>query len=129
MFVVSFVFALVVSILCASIVLPLAGSRGGAEHPGLTFLELLILLLATWAGGLWILPLGPRVWGVSWAGFVAAGLFVALLVASARGRQDPRAGSTAAIPDTRASLVGPTMLLLVLLLVIAIATGYSRLLR
>lgn len=49
-----------------------------AELIGLFFL----IFLATWAGGLWIEPAGPAMWGVSLAVFVIVGSLVALIVAA-----------------------------------------------
>jgi hypothetical protein len=40
----------------------------------------LFLLAATWAGGIWLSPFGPSVWGVRWLQFLAAGLFVLALM-------------------------------------------------
>lgn len=42
----------------------------------------IILLLATWAGGLWFAPVGPLLWGANWIGFLFAGLAFALLLAA-----------------------------------------------
>ena len=50
------------------------------------FAELLgfffIVFLATWAGGLWIEPVGPAMWGVSLTVFVMVGTIVALIMAA-----------------------------------------------
>lgn len=55
---------------------------------------LLFVLLATWAGGIWLRPFGP-VWGdIRWLQFLIAGLVVLLLFAlfapfkKPRGRRD-----------------------------------------
>ncbi|MBK8905237.1 MAG: hypothetical protein IPM53_28910 [Anaerolineaceae bacterium] len=40
----------------------------------------LLLFLATWAGGVWLTPLGPPVFGISWLSFVLAGVFFTLLI-------------------------------------------------
>jgi len=41
----------------------------------------LLLFFATWAGGMWMLPVGPPLWGVSWMSFVVVGVVVALIIA------------------------------------------------
>lgn len=51
---------------------------GYADLIGLFFL----IFLATWAGGLWIEPAGPAMWGVSLTVFIVVGGLVALLVAA-----------------------------------------------
>jgi len=40
----------------------------------------LLLFFATWAGGMWMLPVGPPLWGVSWMSFVVVGVVVALII-------------------------------------------------
>jgi hypothetical protein len=40
----------------------------------------IILFLATWAVGLWIVPVGPKVLGVPWVSYLIAGLLLALLL-------------------------------------------------
>ncbi|HEX3593695.1 MAG TPA: hypothetical protein VHU80_01300 [Polyangiaceae bacterium] len=130
MFVVEFVFAFVISILCAAMLLPVAGRTDWrARHPGIeplgVFALLLILFLATWAGGIWLAPVGPRLWGVAWGSFVVVGIFVALLIGAvsnveAKASNVPY-GSHPRGPDT--SMLS---LALLLLLILAIVAGYAR---
>lgn len=42
----------------------------------------LLLLSATWAGGIWITPFGPTIWGSYWLPFIVVGVLVALLLAA-----------------------------------------------
>jgi hypothetical protein len=79
-----FLFALVVAILAGSM---LAGALGWKRRifggSGRTILFLFIMfLLAIWAGGIWIAPFGPLLWGAYWAPFLAAALFVTLVLAA-----------------------------------------------
>ncbi len=54
----------------------------------------LIIFLITWAGGLWLKPFGPALWGIYWLPFLLTGLvvFLTLLIFSPprplRGRQE-----------------------------------------
>ena len=41
-----------------------------------------VVFLATWAGGLWIQPVGPVMWGVSLTAFIMVGTIVALIMAA-----------------------------------------------
>lgn len=41
-----------------------------------------VLFFATWAGGLWLFPFGPAMFGVTWMPFLLFSLFVALLLAA-----------------------------------------------
>jgi hypothetical protein len=40
-----------------------------------------VIFLGTWAGGVWITPIGPSLWGIKWLPFFLAGLLLALLLA------------------------------------------------
>jgi hypothetical protein len=42
----------------------------------------LLLLLLTWAGGLWLAPIGPPVWGSPWLSFLLVGFLLVLLFAA-----------------------------------------------
>lgn len=42
----------------------------------------LVLLLVVWAASLWIRPIGPVYWGVSWVPLIFIGLIFALLLAA-----------------------------------------------
>ena len=43
---------------------------------------LLIVVLVTWAGGIWIGPFGPTVFDVAWLPFLIVGIFITLLLAA-----------------------------------------------
>jgi hypothetical protein len=130
MLLVEFVFALTASTLCAALLLPIAGrlrSRHGEElPPTVLFFLLLVILLGTWAGGIWLVPIGPRLWGASWLGFLIVGLLVSLLVATAV--VPPSAAR--ALPSSRRAPPLPAMsvfaLVLILLLMLAVVIGYAR---
>ena len=42
----------------------------------------LIVFLSSWAGGIWLTPIGPVSWGVYWLPFLLVGVMVALLLAA-----------------------------------------------
>ncbi len=48
-----------------------------------------VVMLATWAGGIWITPVGPKIYGVPWVPFVIVGVIFALLLAIARAEVPP----------------------------------------
>jgi hypothetical protein len=50
----------------------------------------LILFLATWAGGLWIRPFGPTVFGIHWLTFLLVGLILALILSITSPQRPPR---------------------------------------
>ncbi|HEV8244381.1 MAG TPA: hypothetical protein VGP93_01300 [Polyangiaceae bacterium] len=89
--------ALVFSGVFASVV------RWGGPHTGRIgaaglLIFFCLMFLATWAGGLWMPPLGPPAWGVSWLNFALVGLVMAAVIAAAGAPGRPRrarAGATA----------------------------------
>lgn len=78
-----FIFDLVVAFLVAlllSSILFLGFRRAG---PWASFLFLfLVLFLATWAGGIWLMPFGRPLGGVYWLPFLMVGIVFALLLAA-----------------------------------------------
>ena len=56
-----------------------ATTKRGNKKTGLIWL-FLIIFLATWAGGIWIRPFGPRMLGIHWLGFLLIGMIVALFL-------------------------------------------------
>ncbi len=67
--------------------------RGAGPKTGLIWL-FLVILLATWAGGMWLRPFGPTLWGIHWPAFVLVGVVIVLFLIVAippnapRGRQE-----------------------------------------
>ncbi len=67
------VVALLVAAVCTGSLAWWLGARGPGTVLG--YLSLfLFLFLAVWAGGLWLRPIGPRLWGTAWLGFMVTGL-------------------------------------------------------
>jgi len=80
MFLVDFLFALVIGFLLTVLFSLLFDSRGPWDT---MWVFLLLVVLGTWVGGLWIVPFGPVLFEVSWIPFVLAGLMFALLLSAA----------------------------------------------
>jgi hypothetical protein len=64
-------------------------TRRAEPRNGLIWL-FLIILLAVWAGGAWLRPLGPTLWGIHWLMFLLAGLVIVLFLFIAVPRKAPR---------------------------------------
>ena len=82
--------------------------RPASWHGGL-FLFLL-LLLVTWAGGLWLVPVGPELWGVAWLSFLIMGLLAAMIIIAIAVpvTRPPRPGAGRGSPrDVRATAETP----------------------
>ena len=131
MLIVEFAFALAASLLCAALLLPVAVRVRGVHHsevsPSRIFFLLLILFFATWAGGIWLAPVGPRVWGESWLGFLVIALLVGLLMAALARPLAMRASASAGLGSgEQLPVFNVFTLLLILLLLLAIVAGYAR---
>ena len=90
MFGVHLLFALIVALVFTAILVAIG--RGGYERANWATLVILfgILFLTAWAGGIWLHPVGPTIWGAAWMPFVAVGFVVALLVAAISPNRRPR---------------------------------------
>ena len=75
---VAFFVALVLAVLL-SISMGWRGPSQKRYWPAMLFF-FLILFFTSWAGGLWITPMGPQVLGVQWVPYIVIGFFVALLI-------------------------------------------------
>ncbi len=91
MILVDLFFALVIAILLAFAVRSLRRDRTEEDTawPELAFL-FVILFFITWAGGIWLQPLGPVMWSVYWIPFVAVGIVAALFLIAATPQRRPR---------------------------------------
>lgn len=77
------VFALIFSLIFA------LGFRRPGPWPNF-WIFFVIVLLAVVAGGLWITPTGPVLWGVYWVPLFMIALLVSLFLAAATPEQRPR---------------------------------------
>jgi hypothetical protein len=103
------------------------GFRGQPWGGGVVFF-FLILFLATWAGGLWLTPVGPLMLGVPWMSFLLVALIVGLILLSmtpdGRRREEPLASKKAAAPAKIAIALDFFFWLLIGGLLIAIMAHY-----
>jgi hypothetical protein len=113
---------------------------------GALLIFFLIIFLASWAGQLWINPIGPMVYGVSWVPLIFVGLVFAFLLMAASPPQPPkRKGTTGGIgasgisasnapadsesteeEEVAALAVGVFFWILLIVLFVAIVLGYYR---
>lgn len=133
MFLVDLMFAFIVALLLSLLFIPFTApqrSRDGSSGVGGILFFFLVLFLASWAGGLWLTPLGPPLWGAYWAPVVFVGVFVALLLAAAsepsrryylRHRSEPVEANAAAA----ATAFGLMFWILMIALVAAVIAGYG----
>lgn len=105
------------------------GAEGAAAAATIWFV-LILLLTATWAGGVWLRPVTDVTWAADWVGFVFVGIVFALLLLAiappAPRELSPREAEIQAETELTAA-AGITVFLWVLLalLVIAIIANYT----
>ncbi|MCF8052069.1 MAG: hypothetical protein K9L59_12580 [Desulfobacterales bacterium] len=97
MFFVDLIFALIIAVLMVALFAILFQIRGPWNSLLWFFV---IVLLATWAGGVWLAPMGPPVGEFYWLPFLVVGLVIALLLAAATIPL-PREESTVELVDPK----------------------------
>jgi hypothetical protein len=79
MFLLDFLFAFVIGLFLVLLFSALFRNR---TPWGSFWLFLLIVVLITWAGGIWVDPFGPTLFEVAWLPFLLIGVFVIILLAA-----------------------------------------------
>lgn len=151
MFLVDLLFAFFVALLLSLLFVPFIGrgsyrrSRGqvrteqsanGQAAVAAILFFFLILFFATWAGGIWVVPIGPAAWGSYWIPFILVGIVVALLLAAATeptrryyvrhgAERHPEAETEERIQDAAAVAFGAAFWILLIGLIVAVALGYA----
>lgn len=125
-FFVDFFYAAFVALILAFLFVVVFRRSGPWESFGLFFV---VLFLLAWAGGVWLVPLGPVLWGSPFLGFVIVGAVAALLLGAippARPAEPPRSEPGGAVPDPAARPVISLLLwIFLLVVVISIAVNYA----
>jgi len=128
MVLVHFLFAL-----CTAVILSLIFILGFGERkmgPSV-LIFFIIILLASWAGGIWLAPIGPPLWEAYWLPFLIVGLIFALVLAAAA--QPPPRRSTVELVEPAVEeaekravywTVGIFFWFLIVVLIIAIVWRY-----
>jgi hypothetical protein len=123
--------ALVVAILLSLTLFSVMKRRGPGPGNGLLFFFVIFLLFA-WAGGIWMLPYGPMIWGTAGFGFLLVPLLLLLVIAALLPSAKPRtarglveqAENERAAEDAAAITLGAFFWATLILLVALIAVRY-----
>ncbi|MEW5745957.1 MAG: hypothetical protein AB1805_11045 [Nitrospirota bacterium] len=59
-----------------------------------------VIFFAAWAGGIWLPPAGPSLWGIYWVPFLVVALIFAFLLAATAPALPKREGRESPTPDT-----------------------------
>jgi len=87
MIILELLFASIVALILSPLLMLIWGRE--ATRTGF-FCFFLIILLSSWAGGVWVMPFGPLLWGIHWLPFLSAGLIVALIFTVSAPQRPPR---------------------------------------
>ncbi|HXL72386.1 MAG TPA: hypothetical protein VN963_02065 [bacterium] len=94
----------------------------GAKGPWNSFLWFfLVVALFAWAGGIWLVPFGPRWYGIGWLPIFLMALLAAFLVSASSprsSRQSAKNKKQTAADDERRSALDLVFWLLIIFLVI-----------
>lgn len=99
MFFLDLLVALVIALVLSLILTGVFGWRrreNDAFAGSLLFVFLMFFLFA-WAGGVWMTPFGPVMWGAHWVAFLLVPLFIALLLAALIPPSRPRSRRRAVV--------------------------------
>lgn len=127
MFLVDFFFALAIAGVVTAVFTLLLGRRGPWGSWPIFFV---LIFLVAWAGGVWVTPIGPPVWGLYWIPFLAVAILFSLLLAAATPPDKPPQSRIEAWEQTRdmatTALVVETFFWLLLVgLVLSILLRYA----
>ena len=103
-------FALIVALVFTIILVAIG--RGNAYERGswATALVLFgVLFLTSWAGGIWLHPVGPQIFGAAWMPFLLMGFVIALLIAAMSPGHRPRNRVAAEEAAEAEEVVGTTV--------------------
>jgi hypothetical protein len=86
MFIIEMTFSLAIGLLLTTLFGAGLRMRGPWES---LFVFFCLVSLSAWAGGSWLSPRGPMLWGISWVPFLVVGSIVALFLAATPKRDTP----------------------------------------
>jgi len=86
MFIIEMTFSLAIGLLLTALFGAGLRMRGPWES---MFVFFCLVSLSTWAGGSWLSPRGPILWGISWVPFLVVGSIAALFLAATPTRDTP----------------------------------------
>ena len=87
MFLLELLFAFIIALVLSALLVLIL--RREATQTGFLWL-FLIIFLGSWAGGVWVRPFGPPLWGIHWLPFLSSGLIVALIFTVSAPQRPPR---------------------------------------
>lgn len=90
----------------------------------------LIMLFASWAGGIWITPVGPAILGIYWLSIFVVALILALIMETVSAMHaspsDVSKKETKKEEETLEVLISTSFLILLIIFIIVIVIGYIK---
>ncbi len=133
MFIWDFLFALVIAVILTAVFA--AGFKRTGPWQGI-WAFFFIILLASWAGGVWIRPFGPPLFGVFWFPFLITGILFAIILAAAvpESKEEKEMKSAGDLPkepqeeqiaeNRAAAALGIFFWIILIFLVFSVIAGY-----
>jgi hypothetical protein len=122
-----FLIALVIA-LFFTIVLAVSGKKHRTWKKMITIF--LLMLFASWAGGIWISPVGPAFLGIYWLSFFIVALILALILETVSALHaspsDINKKETRKKEEALEILISTSFLILLILFIIVIVIGYVK---
>ena len=87
MIILELLFSFIIAVVLSSLLILIwrrAGKRTGF------FWLFLTIFLSAWAGGVWMKPFGPQLWGIHWFSFLFSALIVSLIFAAFAPQRPPK---------------------------------------
>lgn len=122
-----FLIALVIS-LFFTIVLAVSGKKHRTWKKMIAIF--LMMLFASWAGGIWITPVGPAFLGIYWLSFFIVALILALILETVTALHAPPSNinikETQKEEESLEILIGFSFSILMIIFIIVIVVGYIK---
>lgn len=123
------ILAIVFAVIFSALLVAPARRKGPGPGEGFLFF-FLILFLFIWAGGAWITPFGPVMWGAPWLSFLLIAVLIAVLVGALtetprpRSDQEKETREEVAVEEASVLTFGIFFWFFVLFMIAAITASY-----
>jgi hypothetical protein len=86
----------------------------------------LIIFLSTWSGQLWVNPVTEPVWGVDWGLLIFTAIIFSVMMMALSAPISKPSGGEPAVSQGAGITIGLFFWVLIILLVVAVASGYYK---
>ncbi len=86
----------------------------------------LIIFLSTWSGQLWVHPVTTPIWGIDWGLLIFTAIVFSVMMVALSGPVPTPTSNEAQVNQEAGIAIGLFFWILIILLVIAVASGYYK---